>query len=139
MTPRVILSIFVGVLVGFYTVSFLELFSPWQPPEGVTMTDGTNYGIWVSELPASAHYFYLAIFLVSGLVGGFLTNAIARPAKDRLWWLTGFLLIVFAVGRFMAYNHPEWLTYAICIGYIGAAWLGGAIADRLPRPLFQRK
>jgi hypothetical protein len=138
MTIRVIISVLVGVIVGFFTVPLLELSSPWQPPGGVGPSDGAVYAQWVAELPLAAYQMYLAFFMISGVVGGFVTHLIARHEKDKLAWVTGFLLIVMAVGKFMAYNHPEWLTYAICIGYIAAAVLGGKVADALPERFFRR-
>jgi hypothetical protein len=129
---RAILSIFVGIIAGFFTVSGLETLSPWQPPAGVDPTSGIPYGRWVESLPTAAHQMYLGFFLISGLVGGFITQLIARGTRYYLAWVTGFILIVLSVGKFMAYNHPEWLTYAICIGYMVAAWAGGRLVRWVP-------
>jgi hypothetical protein len=133
---RAIIGTLTGIVGGFATMrlSFAYLL-PFQPPPGVGPESGSAYNNWVQALPSEAHYWVLGIFLLSAFVAGVIATAwiIGTRYTHVGPLLTGFVLLILGIGQFLAYNHPEWLTYAVCIGMVFSAWLGGQLLVRLIR------
>ncbi len=130
---RAILGVLVGIAVGFLTMQTIQHFSPYQPPEGVSIESGSAFNEWVSSLSVEAYLYFMGSFFAAGLLGAFLTGWMTRGTRYTVApLLTGFVLIILAIGVFLAFNHPEWLTYASCIGTMLFAAAGGWLGRRMP-------
>jgi hypothetical protein len=131
MSPqiRAILAIVAGVLAGGAVIAAIQSLSPYHPPEGVTPNNPTVFSEWTRSLPTAAYMYVLVSYLTGSFAGGFLTNLISRPTKYSPALITGFGLTIFAVGNFLAFTHPEWLTYSSCIGLPVLAWIGGWLSN----------
>lgn len=122
-----------GIAVGFMTMQAVQHFSPYQPPEGITIESGSAFNEWVGSLSVEAYLYFLGSFFAAGLTGSFVTGWMTRGTRYTVApLLTGFVLIILAIGVFLAFNHPEWLTYASCIGTMLAAAAGGWLGRRMP-------
>jgi hypothetical protein len=131
---RAILGTFTSIAAGFAAMRlFFTYLLPFQPPPGVGPESGTAYNNWAQALPPEAHYWILGIFLMAAFVGGLIAGAFMLGTRYTNVGplLTGFILLILGIGQFLAYNHPEWLTYAVCIGMVFTAWLGGQLVVRL--------
>jgi hypothetical protein len=130
-TLRAILSVIGGVLAGGLVVTGIQSLSPYQaPPELRPNVNLSGFTDWVKNLPTEAYYWVLASYIVGCFVAGIATHLIGRPSGSRLAWFTGLVLVVFSVGNFLAFPHPEWLTYSSCIGMPISASLGGALIGK---------
>lgn len=127
---RAIGGVLAGVLVGGLVIAGVQALSPYKPPTGLQPYETQKFSEWTASLPTEAYLYVLASYLAGTFVGGWLTGFITRSTPFQVAWLTGFILMVFAVGNFLAYTHPEWLTYSACIGMMLMAILGGWIARR---------
>lgn len=129
---RAIIAVLTGIIIGFAAMMAVQAFSPFQPPVGVSIDTGAAYNRWVSSLPVEGYAWFLFSYLISGLTGGAVAGFIARHTRYRIAPLvSGFVLLVLAIGNFLAFNHPEWVTYTACIGFMIAAWAGGWLGRRV--------
>jgi hypothetical protein len=130
---RAILGTFISIAGGFAAMRFLFAYIlPFQPPAGVGPESGSAYNNWAQALPTEAHYWILGIFLLAAFVGGLIAGAFMLSTRYTSVGplLSGFILLILGIGQFLAYNHPAWLTYAVCIGMVVTAWLGGQLVVR---------
>lgn len=123
-------SVLAGVLIGGLVVAAVQALSPYKPPTDLSIYDTQKFSEWTASLPTAAYLYVLVSYLAGTLVGGFLTGYLNRRTPYKVSWLTGFILIVFAVGNFLAYTHPAWLTYSSCIGMMVMAIVGGWLGGR---------
>lgn len=129
---RAILSVLTGIALGFSVMLLIQSLSPYQPPAGVSIETGAGFNRWVSSLPTDGYLSFLWSFLAGGFVGGAITGFIARKTRYVIAPLvTGFVLLILAIGGFLAFNHPEWLTYASCIGFMVSSALGGWLTRKI--------
>lgn len=130
---RAIAGVLVGIAVGFFTMQTIQHLSPYQPPDGVSIDSGSAFNDWVISLSVDAYLYFLGSFFAAGLIGPFLTGWFTRATRYTVApLLAGFVLIILAIGLFLAFNHPEWLTYASCIGTMLCAAAGGWLGRRMP-------
>ena len=126
-----IAGVLLGSTLGFLTILLLQGLSPINPPEGVSLQTGSAYNNWVSSLTTDAYLTILAIFLAGGLVAGIVAGLLVKGTPYKIASImSGFILLILTIGKFLAFNHPEWLTYAACIGFMVISWLGGWITRR---------
>jgi len=126
---RKAIAIAVGLFVGCSLMIFIEGFSPYQPPEGVTYVNGGwPYLDWIRNLPTDGWMILLGSLFAGSLVGGFVTHKITPPAFFPVSLLTGFLMLFYTIGKYMGFASPAWMTYASCIGSVAFGWLGGWLA-----------
>lgn len=130
---RAVLAVISGLVIGAAVILTIQSFSPYQPPMDVRPENSIEFSSWVKHLPTEAYLLVLLSYMVGAFVAGFVTKMIAPLEKLRIDLLSGFILLVFAVGNFLAFPHPEWLTYTACIGFLVLAWLGGLLGKRLGR------
>ena len=131
---RAIIGVLLGVAVGFAVMMFIRSLLPYQPPAGVDIQQAKAYNNWVSSLPTQGYVYYLFTFLASAMVAGIISGYFVLDTRYKIAVpLSGFLLLVLAIGNFLAFNHPTWLTSASCIGFVVFAWLGGAIVRGVSR------
>ncbi len=128
---RAITGVLLGVSSGFVTMSIIRSMLPYQPPAGVGASNGLVYNRWVESLPQEGYAYMLAAFLAAALVAGMVSGYFVLGTRYKVASvLSGFLLLILAIGNFLAFNHPEWLTFASCIGFLAFGWLGGFFARR---------
>lgn len=128
---RGILAVLAGILTGVLVIAAVGRLSPYHAPEGVGPENLGAYNRWVSELPTQAYLYVLASYLSGAFAAGGVTGWIARPTRYYFAPLiAGFILLIVGIGQFLAFSHPEWLTYSACIGFMVFAWLGGRLVRR---------
>ena len=125
---RNIVAVLAGVTAGVILMNSIESFSPYQPPPGITYTSGEPpYLQWVRDLPTNAWVIILGSMLAASLVGGLVTN-IVTPRAVYPPLVTGFVILFFAIVKYMAFASPAWVTYVSCIGCILFGWIGGRLS-----------
>jgi hypothetical protein len=131
---RAIIAVLSGVSLGYAIIYAFQILGPYHPPEGIGLQNGQAYNIWVSQLSTEAYIYFLVSFLIAALIGGALSGyLVLRTRYEVASLMTGFLLMILAIGSFLAFNHPEWLSYSACIGFLLFAWIGGYIVRKLVR------
>lgn len=129
---RAIIAVLSGVTLGYINIYAFQVLGPYHPPAGIGLQNARAYNNWVSQLPTEAYVYFLISFLFAALVGGALAGYIVLHTRYQIASLmTGFLLMILAIGSFLAFNHPEWLSYSACIGFLLFAWIGGFIVRKL--------
>ncbi len=129
---RAIVGVLLGVPTGFVVMSIIRSLLPYQPPAGISAANGIQYNRWVESLPQEAYVYMLAAFLVAAMVAGAVSGYFVLGTRYKVASMfSGFLLLILAIGNFLAFNHPEWLTVASCIGFLVFGWLGGALVRKV--------
>ena len=126
---RILLAVLAGVIVGATMMNVIESYSPYQPPDGATYTNGGwPYLTWVQKLPAYGWRIILGSLLSASLVGGFIAKKIAPLGLFPVSPVTGFALLFVPVGKYLGFASPDWVTYIAVIGCVVFGWLGGWLA-----------
>jgi hypothetical protein len=129
---RAVAGVLIAVPLGFTTMMLIRGLLPYQPPAGIGAANGLQYNRWVESLPQEAYVYMLAAFLASAVVAGAVAGYFVLGTRYKVASvLSGFLLMILAIGNFLAFNHPEWLTYSACIGFLVFGWLGGALVRKI--------
>jgi hypothetical protein len=130
---RAILAVLAGVFAGGIVIASIQSLSPYRPPEEITPQNAAAFIEWVRTLPTEAYVYVLVSYLVGAFVAGVTTGWIALPTGYKVAWFAGLILLIFGIANFLAYPHPEWLSYTSCIGFVVFAALGGYVARFLKR------
>lgn len=130
---RAVIGVLLGTTTGFAVMTAIRAVIPYQPPAGVSVTENTGqYNKWIEGLPTEGYLYIFMAFMVSALVAGAIAGYFVLGTRYKIApHLAGFILLILSVGNFLAFNHPEWLTYISCIGFPVVAWLGGWIVRRV--------
>lgn len=128
---RIILSIVAGVVAGSLMMNLIQHFSPYQPPPGVTYTQGTlPYLEWVRSLSDRAWMILLASMFAGSLTGGFVTEKFSPPARFPPPLITGFCILFYQIVQYLAFSNPLWVAVSACVGCMAFAWVGAWIKRR---------
>lgn len=128
---RAILAVLTGIVLGYSIIFLFQVLAPYHPPEGVGLQNAVEYNNWVSQLPDTAYIYFLVSYFVSALIGGAVTGYMVLRTPYQIGsLLTGFILLILAIGSFLAFNHPVWMTYSACIGFLVFAWAGGYLVRK---------
>lgn len=129
---RAIIAVLTGIVLGYSIIFLFQVVSPFHPPEGIGLQNAIAYNEWVSQLPTSAYLYFLISYFISALAGGAITGYMVLRTPYQIGSLvTGFTLLILAIGSFLAFNHPVWMTYSACIGFLVFSWAGGYIVRRI--------
>jgi uncharacterized membrane protein YhdT len=129
---RAIIAVLSGVVLGYSIIYIFQVYGPYRPPEGIGLQNGYAYNNWVSTLSTSAYIYFLASYLIAAFLGGALSGYIVLGTRYQIAsLLTGFLLLILAIGSFLAFNHPEWMSYSACIGFVVFGGLGGWVVRKI--------
>jgi len=123
---RFTLALILGIATGVITMTIIQHFFPFAPPEGVDYASGKPFNAWVGSLSNHALVLMLMSFLVGTFIAGLATRLIApERAPYPLELIVGFVLLFYTIVSFQAAPTPDWLTYISCPGCMLSAWLGG--------------
>lgn len=127
MDPR--LRAGLGVLAGIVAANAVfaanEWSSAYHPPVDLDFSDHRALEAWIAGLPNSVFYRVIAGYAAGALLGGWLTNRIARPTPYRPALVTGMALFFGSFVNLATIPHPEWFMWTATPALVVFAWLGG--------------
>lgn len=131
---RRVLSVFAGLLAGFFVVAIVEALNsrlhPW--PADLDKSDLEAIRLHIASLPAAAFAVVWLAHALGALVAGFVCVAISRAMWRVGPIVLGVLLLSAGVTNLVMIPHPWAFAIADVLVYIPAALFGGALATRLP-------
>jgi hypothetical protein len=135
MDPRIKAAIGggAGVIAGTLAIALGEMvlhsISPW--PASVNVDNPEAVKTYLQTLPASNWMMLVAVYILGGLVAGFVTNLVSNGTKYRPALIAGAGLMSATVLNFMDMGgHPTWVWIASIFGILAGAWFGGSLVRR---------
>lgn len=132
MNPKLksILAVVAGMAAAFIVIILMEMLSPFKPSEGLDFKDPAVLATYMKQQPTTAFIYLLVTYFLAALVGGAITNWVARGTKYRPALVTGFGLFVAGVANLIAIPHPLWFSIISSLLYFVGAWVGGKLARK---------
>lgn len=127
---RAFLAILAGIISGAIVIAISQMLTPYHPDPNMDYNDKTAMAEFVKTLPMQAFLIVLLGYFLGALVGGWVTNFVARPTRFRPALITGTGLFVFGLMNLLAIPHPTWFALISSLLFFIGAWIGGRAARR---------
>ena len=129
MMGRNILSVFVGLVVGFlFNASCVALNGHLFPaPKDFSWEDSDVVSAYFDALPLAAFLIVLVAHLGQSFFGGYVAGRISKDCVMMVAMIVGGLSLVGGIMNFMMLPLPMWMLIEMPL-YLIVAWWAGNIA-----------
>lgn len=124
-----ILSIVLGLLIGFVVIALIEASNVllFPPPAGLDLNDPATLQAYAAQIPTGAKIIVLLAWAVGTFAAGATAAKVAVKSKTTHALIVGALFMMAGIYNMLTIPSPTWFWIIGILIYLPAAYLGAKI------------
>ncbi len=131
-TLRAILAVLAGLVAAALMIMLVERVGQgvYPLPGDLNLADVDGVKAYIMDMPAGAHLFVLAAWMVGTYLGGVVAGSVARRRPPLFAGIIAACILAGAIFNMVVLPHPFWMLAASVLGIGLAGWFAARTTER---------